>query len=56
MGTTSTSGWALCWFLFGFTALGTAAAGAGLFGFLIGAAMIALSCTLFKTARVKEES
>ena len=56
MGTTSTSGWALCWFLLGFTALGTSAAGGGRFGFLLGAAMIALSCALFKSARAKEES
>ena len=56
MGTTSTSGWALCWFLLGFTALGTSAAGGGMFGFFLGAAMITLSCALFKTARIKEES
>ena len=56
MGTTSTSGWAVCWFLLGFTALGTVATGAGVFGLLIGAAMIALACALFKTARAKEDS
>ena len=56
MGTTSTSGWAVCWFLLGFTALGTAAAGGGLLGFVIGVALLALSCTLFKTARVKEDA
>ena len=56
MGTTSTSGWAVCWFLLGFTALGTAATGAGFFGFLIGAAMLALACALFKAARAKEDS
>ena len=56
MGTTSTSGWAVCWFLLGFTALGTAATGGGILGFAIGAAMIALACALFKTARVKEDA
>ena len=56
MGTTSTSGWAVCWFLLGFTTLGTSAAGGGMFGFLLGAAMIALSCALFKAARIKEDA
>ena len=56
MGTTSTSGWAVCWFLLGFTALGTVATGGGILGFAISAVMLALSCTLFKTARAKEDS
>ena len=56
MGTTSTSGWAVCWFLLGFTALGTSAAGGGIWGFAIGAAMMVLSCALFKAARIKEDS
>ena len=56
MGTTSTSGWAVCWFLLGFTALGTTATGGGLLSFIIGAAMLALACTLFKAARAKEDS
>ena len=56
MGTTSTSGWAVCWFLLGFTALGTSAAGGGLLGFIIGAAMLALACALFKAARAKEDA
>jgi hypothetical protein len=55
MGTTSTSGWALFWFLLGFTILGTAAIGAGFIGFLAGAAIIGYSAVLFKSARAKEE-
>ena len=55
MGTTSTSGWALFWFLLGFTILGTAAIGGGFLSLLAGAAVIVLSAVLFKQARVKEE-
>ncbi len=54
-GTTSTSGWALFWFLLGFTILGTAAIGGGILSFLGGAAVLIFSGFLFKAARVKEE-
>ncbi len=56
MGTTSTSGWAILWFLLGFTILGTAAIGGGVLSLLAGAAMIVMSCVLFASARAKEES
>ena len=56
MGTTATSGWAVFWFLLGFTMLGTAAAGGGVLGLLAGTAVIVLSGVLFKAARAKEES
>ena len=55
MGTTALSGWALFWFLLGFTVLGTAGAGGGVLGLLGGAAIIVLSGVLFKAARAKEE-
>ena len=55
MGTTSTSGWALFWFLLGFTILGTAAIGGGIISFLAGAAVLVYSGILFKSARLKEE-
>ena len=54
MGTTSTSGWALFWFLLGFTILGTAGIGGGIASFGAGAAVIAFSAFLFRSARVKE--
>ena len=56
MGTTATSGWAVLWFLLGFTVLGTAAAGGGLLSLLGGAALIIYSGVLFGAARAKEES
>ncbi len=55
MGTTKTSGWALFWFLTGFMIIWTPAVGAGVLGFIAGAAMIAYSSILFKAARAKEE-
>ncbi len=55
MGTTSTSGWALFWFLTGFTILGTTPIGGGVISFLAGAAIIVFSAVLFKQARLKEE-
>ena len=55
MGTTSTSGWALFWFLLGFTILGTAGAGGGFLSVLAGTGVIVLSGVLFRAARVKEE-
>jgi hypothetical protein len=55
MGTTKTSGWAVFWFLIGFTIIWTPTVGAGAAGFLAGAAMIAYSGILFKMARPKEE-
>ena len=55
MGTTSTSGWALLWFLLGFTILGTAGIGGGILSLLAGTALIIFSGVLFKAARAKEE-
>ena len=56
MGTTATSGWALFWFLLGFTVLGTAAIGGGIFRLIAGIGIIGYSAILFKSARVKEEA
>jgi hypothetical protein len=56
MGTTSTSGWALFWFLTGFTVLGTTPIGGGIFSFLGGVAILVYSGVLFRAARVKEEA
>ena len=56
MGTTSTSGWAVLWFLLGFIILGTAGTGGGWLSILAGTALIVMSSALFKAARVKEES
>ena len=56
MGTTATSGWAVFWFLVGFTLLGTAGAGGGVLSLLGGAAVIVMSGVLFQAARAKEES
>ena len=55
MGTTSTSGWGLCWFLIGFTVLGTAGAGGGILSLIAGTVIIGFSATLFRAARAKEE-
>ena len=55
MGTTSTSGWAVLWFLLGFTILGTAGIGGGILSLLAGTAVIVLSSVLFRAARLKEE-
>lgn len=54
MGTTSTSGWALFWFLLGFTVLGTAAIGTGVIGILVGVGIIGYSGVLFRKARTEE--
>ena len=53
-GTTRTSGWAVFLFLVGFTTLGTAAIGGGAFSLIGGAAVIGVSCFLFRQARIKE--
>ena len=55
MGTTATSGWAMLWFLLGFTTLGTAAIGGGVLSFAGGVALIGFAWTLFSAARAKEE-
>lgn len=55
MGTTKTSGWAVFWFLLGFTLIVTPTVGGGALGFIAGAAMLAGSVVLFKAARAKEE-
>lgn len=56
MGTTATSGWATLWFMLGFTILGTAMVGGGIFSAIAGLALIGLSLFLYKAARVKEEA
>ena len=53
-GTTKVSGWAVFWFLTGFTILGTAAVGGGILSLVVGAVVIAISAGLFKAAREKE--
>lgn len=55
-GTTKESGWALFWFLLGFTTLGTGFAGTGILGVAGGIALIAISFFMFKAIRVKEEA
>ena len=55
-GTTKESGWALFWFLLGFTILGTAAAGGGIISLIAGIVVIGMSFTMFKAIRVKEEA
>ena len=55
-GTTKESGWALFWFLLGFTILGSAAAGGGMISFIAGIAVIGMSFVLFKAVRAKEEA
>ena len=54
-GTTKLSGWAVFWFLTGFSILGTSAIGGGALSFIAGAATLVLSAVLFKAARQKEE-
>ena len=55
MGTTATSGWAVLWFLLGFTILGTMGLGSGVLGLLGGAAFMGIAAALFRAARAKEE-
>ena len=54
-GTTKTSGWALFWFLSGFTILGTAVVGGGAISLIVGAAVLLMSAGLFRAARKVEE-
>ena len=54
VGTTKTSGWAVFWFLLGFTILGTGFAGAGTLGLIAGAGILFFSTILFKKARKEE--
>ena len=56
IGTTKESGWALFWFLLGFTVLGTAAVGTGIAGLIAGIVLIGLSFMQFKAIRATEES
>ena len=56
VGTTKESGWALFWFLLGFTVLGTAAAGGGIVSLVAGIALIGMSFVQFKAIRATEES
>ncbi len=53
-GTTKDSGWALFWFLLGFTIFGSAAAGGGVISFCAGFVLMAMSFAKFKAIRVKE--
>ncbi len=53
-GTTKGSGWALFWFLLGFTILGTAAAGGGVLSCVAGLVVIGLSFSMFKAVRAEE--
>jgi hypothetical protein len=55
-GTTKESGWALFWFLLGFTILGTGFAGTGTIGVIAGLAVIGMSFVMFKAIRAKEEA
>lgn len=55
-GTTKESGWALFWFLFGFTILGTVATGGGALGLITGIVIIGVSFGMFKAIRTKEEA
>ena len=50
-GTTKASGWALFWFLLGFTILGTATIGGGVLSLIAGAAILVMSAVLFVSAR-----
>ena len=54
-GTTKLSGWALFWFLLGFTILGTAAVGGGLLSLIAGSAILVFSAVLFRSARLYKE-
>ena len=53
-GTTSASGWAVFWFLLGFTILGTMNIGGGILSAIAGLAILGLSVVMFKSAREKE--
>ncbi len=55
-GTTKESGWALFWFLLGFTILGTAFAGGGIISLIAGIVVIGMSFVMFKAVRAKEEA
>lgn len=55
-GTTKESGWALFWFLLGFTILGTAFAGGGIISLIAGIVIIGISFVMFKSIRAAEES
>ena len=55
-GTTKGSGWALFWFLLGFTILGTAFAGGGIISLIAGIAVIGMSLAMFKAVRATEEA
>ncbi len=54
-GTTKASGWALFWFLLGFTILGTSAAGGGFLSFIAGVVILVISAGSFRAARKIEE-
>ncbi len=53
-GTTKGSGWALFWFLLGFTVLGTAAIGGGVLSVVVGLGLIAMAFALFKSVKATE--
>ena len=54
-GTTKASGWALFWFLLGFTILGTSGIGGGVLSLIAGSVILVISAGLFKAARKLEE-
>ncbi len=55
-GTTKGSGWALFWFLTGFTVLFTSAIGGGILSFIAGVVLIGMSFAKFKGLRATEEA
>ena len=55
-GTTRGSGWALFWFLLGFTILGTAAVGGGIVSLIAGFLLIGTAFAQFKALRATEEA
>ena len=55
-GTTKGSGWALFWFLLGFTVLRTAAAVGGMLSIVSGLGLIGMSFAIFKSVRATEEA
>ena len=53
-GTTKLSGWAVFWFLLGFTILTTVSIGGGFLSIAGGLGILAVSLVTFKAAREKE--
>ncbi len=55
MGTTKASGWAVFWFMAGFTIIGTAPIGTGIVGLLVGFGIMGWACVQFRAIRPVEE-